>query len=88
MDDLRGLSTDPDLELFDPKVKLTYRMHQGSVRFRQRIADMHSSEHVKIKADDIIITPGSIMANYLVLGALEAHGTTSSASTQALGRCT
>lgn len=46
----------------------------GSVTLRQRIADLHSSNNVSLKADDVVITTGSILANYLALSTILGSG--------------
>ncbi|KAK3996626.1 aspartate aminotransferase [Cladorrhinum sp. PSN332] len=63
--------------LIDPDLLLSYGTPAGSVRLRERIAELHSSpdsEGVKLTADNVIITPGSIMANYLALATLAGPG--------------
>lgn len=37
---------------------------------RTRIAELHSTSETQLTAENVIITPGSILANYLVLQAL------------------
>jgi aspartate/methionine/tyrosine aminotransferase len=46
---------------------LTYGNAQGSVKLRQRIAELHSTPDVNLTEDNVVITTGSILANYLVL---------------------
>ena len=41
---------------------------------RERLAELHSSEDVKLTAENVVITPGSIMANYLALTNLASSG--------------
>lgn len=74
INDLKKLSTNPDLEIFDPDLQLTYGSFEGSLRLRQRIAELHSSEERKLTPDNVIITPGSIMANYLILNTICGPG--------------
>ncbi|KAJ6445041.1 aspartate aminotransferase [Purpureocillium lavendulum] len=74
LNDLRALSSDPSLELFDPDLKLDYGSFEGSQRLRERIAALHSTPECKLTADNVIITPGSIMANFLVLDAICGPG--------------
>ena len=38
------------------------------------MAEIHSSENVKLTEDNVVITPGSIMANYLVLTTICGKG--------------
>jgi aspartate/methionine/tyrosine aminotransferase len=58
----------------DATLNLTYGNVVGSVKLRQRIADLHSSPDLQLTADNVVITPGSIMANYLVLRTLCGPG--------------
>lgn len=67
LNDLKSLSTNPGLDVVDPELKLTYGSYEGSLRLRERIAELHSSEKNKLTAENVLITPGSIMANYLLL---------------------
>jgi aspartate/methionine/tyrosine aminotransferase len=41
---------------------------------RQRIADLHSSNEVALAADNVVITTGSILANYLALSSFLGKG--------------
>lgn len=74
MNDLKKLSSNPDLEVFDPELKLTYGPFEGSLRLRERIAEVHSSAETKLTADNVLVTPGSIMANFLILDAICGPG--------------
>ncbi|POR35833.1 Tyrosine aminotransferase [Tolypocladium paradoxum] len=74
VNDLRKLSTNPDLEVFNPELKLTYGSYEGSRKLRERIAELHSSEETRLTADNVLVTPGSIMANYLVLDTICGPG--------------
>ncbi|UNI16908.1 hypothetical protein JDV02_003296 [Purpureocillium takamizusanense] len=74
LNELKALSSDPSLELFDPDLQLTYGSFEGSQRLRERIAALHSSPECTLSADDVLITPGSIMANFLVLDAVSGPG--------------
>ncbi|KAM0330550.1 hypothetical protein ACHAQA_003497 [Verticillium albo-atrum] len=74
LNDLIGLSTDSSLSMLDPDVKLTYGSFEGSEKLRASIAALHSSEDNKVTADNVIITPGSIMANFLVLDTICGEG--------------
>lgn len=51
----------------DFDLDLGYGVSRGSVRLRETIAKIHSSEDVTLTAEDVIITPGSIQANVQVL---------------------
>ncbi|KAK3359640.1 pyridoxal phosphate-dependent transferase [Lasiosphaeria hispida] len=63
--ELQGLA--PYDEIIDKDLALGYGNAQGSLKLRERIAALHSSSAVKLTADNVVITPGSIMANYLSL---------------------
>jgi aspartate/methionine/tyrosine aminotransferase len=58
----------------DPELKLTYGQVKGSADLRRRIASLHSSNDVRLTEDHVVITPGSIMANYLVLASICGPG--------------
>ncbi|EEU41203.1 uncharacterized protein NECHADRAFT_83376 [Fusarium vanettenii 77-13-4] len=60
----------PNTTLLDPGLALTYGTALGSVRLRERIAKLHSSPNVRLTAANVVITPGSSMANHLVLATL------------------
>ncbi|KAF5599548.1 aspartate aminotransferase [Fusarium pseudoanthophilum] len=64
------LAPDASHATLDPNLKLTYGTLQGSLRLRERLAKMHSSPKAPLTADNVVITPGAIMANYLVLAAI------------------
>ncbi|KND92276.1 Tyrosine aminotransferase [Tolypocladium ophioglossoides CBS 100239] len=74
VNDRRKLSSNPDLEVFDPELKLTYGSFEGSLKLRERIAEVHSSEETKLTADNVLVTPGSIMANFLILDTIYGSG--------------
>ncbi|KAK3374226.1 pyridoxal phosphate-dependent transferase [Lasiosphaeria ovina] len=58
----------------DPELVLTYGDARGSQKLRARIAELHSSPAVTLTADNVVTTPGSIMANYLALASLTGPG--------------
>ncbi|KAJ3548853.1 hypothetical protein NM208_g797 [Fusarium decemcellulare] len=74
INDLQQLSTDTDLEVFDRDLELSYGSFEGSLKLRKGIAALHSSEESKLTADNVVITPGSIMANYLILDTICDQG--------------
>ncbi|KAK0754404.1 pyridoxal phosphate-dependent transferase [Schizothecium vesticola] len=67
---------DPDEPILDYDLPLTYGTSAGSVKLRERIAALYSSPEngVTLTADNIVVTPGSIMANYLALTNLAGPG--------------
>lgn len=50
----------------EPGHALTYAPSKGTPELRARVAELHSGD-VSLTAENVVITPGSIMANYLVL---------------------
>lgn len=53
---------------------LTYGSVLGSLELRSRLAELHSTSELQLTAENVVITPGSIMANYLVLTTLLGPG--------------
>ena len=74
IDELRQLSETPNSEVVDRNLKLDYGPFEGSNKLRTRIAEMNSTPETPLTADNVIITPGSILANYLVLQTLCKKG--------------
>ncbi|KAF5635781.1 aspartate aminotransferase [Fusarium sp. NRRL 52700] len=74
LNELQQLDPDNNTTPLDLGLVLTYGSVLGSTRLRERIAELHSSPDVKLTADDVVITPGSIMANYLLLNTLCGPG--------------
>ncbi|KAK2612723.1 hypothetical protein QQS21_001174 [Conoideocrella luteorostrata] len=72
--ELRQLAATPGPDVFDPDLKLDYGPFEGSLRLRTRIAEIHSTPETSLTAENVIITPGSIMANFLVLQTLCKKG--------------
>ncbi|KAF4953274.1 hypothetical protein FGADI_6140 [Fusarium gaditjirri] len=66
LNDLRDLSS-TKLSPIDTEIPLSYAPSLGSVELRKRLAEIYSTESAPLTEDNVIITPGSIMANYLVL---------------------
>ncbi|KAK3328202.1 pyridoxal phosphate-dependent transferase [Cercophora scortea] len=61
----------------DQDLVLSYGDAQGTLKLRERLAELHSPdgpEEAKLTAANVIITPGSIMANYLALTSLVGPG--------------
>lgn len=71
--ELQQLSDEPGGPV-DEDLQLTYGTAIGSSKLRERIAELHSSPAAQLTADNVVITPGSIMANYLVLNTLCGPG--------------
>lgn len=73
-----------DDDPIDRDLALSYAPVLGSPELRARVAELHSEPPSSssspspparaLTAEDVIITPGSIMANYLVLASLLAAG--------------
>ncbi|RKK93415.1 hypothetical protein BFJ68_g15561 [Fusarium oxysporum] len=70
LNELQQLAPDASHATLDPNLKLTYGTLLGSLRLRERIAKIHSSPETPLTAANVVITPGSVMANYLVLAAI------------------
>ncbi|KAK2671394.1 Pyridoxal phosphate-dependent transferase, major domain [Fusarium oxysporum f. sp. vasinfectum] len=66
LDNLQDLSSSK-LSPIDNDIPLSYAPSLGSVELRKRLAEIYSIESAPLTEDNVIITPGSIMANYLVL---------------------
>ena len=76
VDDLMGLSEDKDVEgPLKSSLKLTYGPIRGSDALRQRLASLYSVRvDVPLPHENILITPGAIAANFLVLYSLVGPG--------------
>ncbi|EXL66815.1 hypothetical protein FOPG_17041 [Fusarium oxysporum f. sp. conglutinans race 2 54008] len=74
LNELHKLASSTNTTLLDPDLALTYGTTLGSVRLRERIAELHSSPEVELTAANVVITPGSSMANHLVLATLCGPG--------------
>lgn len=67
----------PDQPILDNDLPLSYGPSEGSVVLRRRVAGMYSSSSAEenvLSEKNVIITPGSIMANYLALTNLVGKG--------------
>lgn len=75
LQDLRNLSNNKSLEPFSTSPKLTYGVVPGSEGLRTNLARRYSENNSgTTSADEILITPGAIAANFLVLYALIGPG--------------
>ncbi|KAI9788027.1 MAG: hypothetical protein M1835_002543, partial [Candelina submexicana] len=73
--DLKALSNNQSIEPFSTAKKLTYGAIPGSEALRNDVAKLYSqSGSPEISADEVLITPGAIAANYLVLYTLISPG--------------
>ncbi|KAK5656766.1 hypothetical protein OQA88_4314 [Cercophora sp. LCS_1] len=72
LSDLQKL--DPDAPILDSDLQLSYGPAQGSIKLRERIAALYSSPEVPLTAENVVVTPGSIMANYLTVVNLASPG--------------
>lgn len=70
LNELQRLRPNTDTALLDHDLQLTYGTTLGSVRLRERIAELHSSGDVKLTAANVVITPGASLANYLILATI------------------
>ncbi|KAF5645858.1 transaminase type I [Fusarium tjaetaba] len=66
LNNLRHLSS-TKLSPIETDIPLSYAPSLGSVELLKRLAEIYSTETAPLTEDNVIITPGSIMANYLVL---------------------
>ena len=73
LDTLKGLSEDKESELWSTSTKLTYGAIRGSKKLRTNLANLYSAKK-PFQADNILITPGAIAANLIVLYALIRKG--------------
>ncbi|KAH6639906.1 pyridoxal phosphate-dependent transferase [Truncatella angustata] len=74
LNQLKQLSPDPSMDPIDRELPLIYGSVLGSLKLRSRLAELHSTTAIKLTANNVVITPGSIMANYLVLTTLFSAG--------------
>ncbi|KAF2667133.1 PLP-dependent transferase [Microthyrium microscopicum] len=72
--ELQKLAPEESQAAIDYDLPLNYGPVQGSVKLRQRIAELHSSPKVQLTEENVIITTGSILANYLVLTSICGEG--------------
>lgn len=54
----------------DYDLALDYGPFEGSDELRERVAERHSTPECRLDAKNVIITPGSILANFLILDAI------------------
>ncbi|KAF4972887.1 hypothetical protein FSARC_658 [Fusarium sarcochroum] len=66
LDQLRNLS-DSKRSPIDTDIPLSYAPSLGTLELRKRLAEIYSTTEAPLTENNVIITPGSIMANYLVL---------------------
>jgi aspartate/methionine/tyrosine aminotransferase len=76
IDDLVGLCEDKDIDPpLNTSVKLTYGSIRGSNALRQRLADLYSVRvSTPLLAENVLIMPGAIAANFLVFYTLLGPG--------------
>lgn len=73
--DLQELSEDKSLSPLDLSTKLTYGAIQGSARLRGTLANLYSVKTpTRLPSDNVLITPGAIQANFLLLYSLVGPG--------------
>ena len=54
----------------DHDLALDYGPFEGSDALREHVAALHSTPEYRLDAKNVIITPGSILANFLILDAI------------------
>lgn len=75
IEDLKGLSDNKSKSVWDPSTKLTYGAIRGSENLRSDLARLYSSKSASpLPAKNILITPGAIAANHLLLYSLVGRG--------------
>jgi aspartate/methionine/tyrosine aminotransferase len=75
LDGLVALSEDPNLPLLSNSTKLTYGPIRGSNALRERLAALYSVRTSSpLPPENILITPGAISANFLLLYTLVGPG--------------
>lgn len=75
LEDLKGLSENKSKSVWDPSTKLTYGAIRGSENLRSDLARLYSSKSASpLPAGNILITPGAIAANHLLLYSLVGRG--------------
>ncbi|WEW56469.1 hypothetical protein PRK78_001913 [Emydomyces testavorans] len=69
IDDLRSLSEDPSRDPLSTSTKLTYGAIRGSEDLRSNVAKLYSSTDLStpLAPENVLITPGAIHANFLLL---------------------
>ncbi|KAE8393977.1 long-chain fatty acid transporter [Aspergillus alliaceus] len=73
--DLQELSEDKSLSPLDLATKLTYGAIRGSERLRGTLANLYSVKTpTPLPSDHVLITPGAIQANFLLLYSLVGPG--------------
>ncbi|EEP79330.1 conserved hypothetical protein [Uncinocarpus reesii 1704] len=79
IDDLRSLSDDPSRDPLSTSTKLTYGAIRGSQTLRSHIARLYApptgdDSSTTVSAENVLITPGAIQANFLLLYTLIQPG--------------
>ncbi|TDZ36078.1 Tyrosine aminotransferase [Colletotrichum spinosum] len=69
INDLRKFS-DGKPNPVDADTPIAYAQSEGSVQLRRRLAEIYSTTDFQLTESNVLITPGSIMANYLVLSTI------------------
>ncbi len=75
LQNLKALSDNQSIELISTTTKLTYGAIPGSQSLRSNVARLYNESGAHdLSADEVLITPGAIAANYLVLYSLIGPG--------------
>lgn len=75
VEDLKNLSDDKSKEIWDPSTKFTYGAIRGSEKLRSILARLYSSKSASpLLAENVLITPGAIAANHMLLYSLVGRG--------------
>lgn len=70
INELKKFHPDTGTTIMDFDLALDYGPFEGSAELRERVAALHSTPEHRLDAENVIITPGSILANFLILDAL------------------
>lgn len=75
VDELKALSADKSSEPLTLSKRLDYGSIRGSEKLRSNLANLYSAKTpTRLPAENILITPGAIMANFLLLFSMVGPG--------------
>lgn len=75
VDELKGLSADKSNDPLKLSKRLDYGSIRGSEKLRTNLANLYSAKTpTRLPAENVLITPGAIMANFLLLYSLVGPG--------------
>lgn len=75
VDELKALSTDKSTDPLSLSKRLDYGSIRGSEKLRSNLANLYSAKTpTPLPSENVLITPGAIMANFLLLYSLVGPG--------------